>query len=231
MSHADEAILEVHAEANLRYPAVPDCVGLADEPAGDFGIAHFYGNDAQPGRGGFTFYGITGEGCALMSFDVGYTPTRRVILHELGHAIHARFGPPALFAYWAVRGFPLSVDAANAEASRLEPIPGQQFNSWARWPMESFAEDFACLDEPVTPITHDWGVPRDVPALRAFYSSLGREEDVLNMDIAELRKVIREEIAEYGKRLQLELDKDRLRTDELEIRVMRAGQVLSAGGR
>lgn len=50
------------------------------------------------------------------------------------------------------------------------------------------------------------------------------EED---MDTAELRRIIREEIAAYAGRLQPELENDRRRTDELERRVLAAGSALA----
>lgn len=131
-----------------------------------------------------------------MSFDSGYQPGRKTVIHELGHAVHAVGGAGFLERYWMVRGFPLSIEEANAEALRLQN-EGQAFASWSRWPMESFAEDFACLEGIYGPITHDWGVPLApmLGSLRALFKSFGAQtqEEELSQEYKEaLQKELHE---------------------------------------
>lgn len=208
MSHADDYIRAVHAEISGKYPAVPKILHLSDEPAGDFGIAHFYGLSRD-------------DGGAILSFDSGYQPGRRTVIHELGHAVHAVGGEEFLRRYWVVRGFPLSIEDANAEALRLQN-EGQAFASWSRWPMESFAEDFACLEGTFGPITHDWGVPLgprlgSVRALFASFRPATQEEEELTQEYKEaLQKELHEKAYAPLTELQLRYGALEERLERLE---------------
>lgn len=173
MSHADEFVRAVHADLAPLYPAMPRCLDLADEPGGDFGIAHFLGIDAR--------------GCARLTFDVDKPASRYVAIHELTHGLHQYAGgspfwmrddDPALVALWRVLGSPLSLAAAIAIAIDIE----RRYGFAAAWPYylgEIFADGLAWALTGEGPMTFGglqrYGVtltPDRAPALIALYRSI-----------------------------------------------------------
>jgi len=165
VSHADQTIRARHAALNAAYPVIPDELVLSDEPTGDFGIAAFHGLDP--------------EGRALLSFDAGYESALWTIDHELAHAINAvcgRRGEAAVRYFWALRGFPGTIESAT-DASNSAPT---QRREWELAPTEAFAECFkACIREQGAPdsweTTEVYGAPLTAAKraeMRAFYAAL-----------------------------------------------------------
>lgn len=178
MSHSDEFIVSVHERIKARVPGVPDQLALMDEPAGDFGIAHFLGVDREPGlRPDFNYYGTTRDGIAVLTFDAGYTPEERVVVHELGHALQDNtdgaadmwLGRSPLYPFWAARGLPGTPDDSDRKVNEFS----DQYERWRHYAAEIFAECFAaCYVEGYQERTQTYGIPHDGEKMRAFFASL-----------------------------------------------------------
>lgn len=198
MSHADDFIVSVHRELVAAVPGVPDCIGLADEPSGDFGIAHFLGIHAEPGVDRrFNYYGTTADGCAVCTFDDAYTPARAVIVHELGHALQDNtdgapdryLGGDPLLPFWTARGLPGTPIDSDRRAAQIARDGGSAYETWRHWAVEIFAECFAaCFTPSYAEIerTANYGVPLDKTRMRGFFillrSNFAREDDMTMSD-------------------------------------------------
>lgn len=166
----------------LEY-ALPNAIDTHDEPAGDFGIAHFHGI-------------INGRG--QLTFDNDRIPLRYTVTHECGHMLSSwatakRGGDPftnGLYdEFWAARGFPGTPMDSQLRALAAERIV---LNSGYRyWPEEMFADTFGVVNTPFGfPITDQYGIWLDQDALRAFYKSLGEGDDMFTeADRALLQRV------------------------------------------
>jgi hypothetical protein len=132
VTHAADAVLELHAQLLRLYPGLPTCALVGDEPAGDFGIAHYLG--------------LSLAGCARMTFDVGYAPRAVTKAHELGHAWHDNTGgdprvyhvdDPVLKRWHEAVGYtvPLAEIIARGEAS----------DDWGALVGEQLAQAFAYI--------------------------------------------------------------------------------------
>jgi hypothetical protein len=166
---------QVHEALRARYGAIPRIVAFSDEPAGDFGIAHFY-------------YRSDGD---LITFDEGRVPVLYVVAHELGHALSRNvtklrggdgFTNGLYDSFWKVRRFPGTPMQAQQAAIAKEAVA---VNSGYRfWPEENFADAFGAVNSygQGTLITEQYGAYLDEPALRAFYASLEGVFDMLTQD-------------------------------------------------
>lgn len=203
MSHADTMVLEIHRELVPLYP-IPPCLEISDEPAGDFGIAHFYG--VRPDGCGI----LTGWG--IVSFDVGYLPTRHTVVHELGHGLHAyvqRFiSPEVAHAFWAACGFTTSIVDAVAISNRFADA-GYAYTAWQYAPNEVLADVFAFVVLGDFLMVETYGV--DPATLRerarAFFQAY-KEGEMARLDpadMAELKAHIDARIARAEQNLTVEI--------------------------
>lgn len=144
MPHAADVVLAVHADLSAKYPAIARCLVVEDEPAGDFGVAHYYGR--------------TSAGCARISFDVGYPPPRARVAHELTHDLHragtSEGGPwwmdprdVVLRGYWAAMGYTTPLEEAISLALRVERERGFAA-AWRYYPGEQLADAVGWLNYP-----------------------------------------------------------------------------------
>lgn len=145
MSHAEAVVRAIHAELIAKYPAMAACLVVEDEPAGDFGLAHYYGR--------------TPAGCARVSFDVGHTPPRARVAHELGgHDLHRGGTPiggpfwmepddPVLLGYWDAMQYTTSLRDAIDTALRVERERGFAA-AWPYYPGEQLADTVGWINYP-----------------------------------------------------------------------------------
>ena len=203
MSHADAMVREMHGALLPLYP-IPPCLEISDEPAGDFGIAHFYG--------------VRADGCGVMTFDEGYLPSRHTVAHELGHGLHAYvqrfldadpYGPGGvLFRFWSACGFTVTVGAATSQAAALEAA-GEAYQGWRRRPSEIIAELFAFAVLGDYLLTETYGadpwVLRD-RALAFFAAEKGDDMARLDpADMAELKAHLDKRVALAEQHLAVEI--------------------------
>jgi len=184
---AQEAVLAVQAEIRQKCRAVPPKINYADEPAGDFGIAHFYGLDISTAL----------DSDFRETFDAGRIPQRYVIIHELGHALSANvslyrggdgFTNGLYNEFWRVRGFPGTPWEAQLKAIELTNTQGDAAGyKW--WPEENFADAFGAVYSygQGTLITRTDAYLNE-PALRAFYSQL-RGKYMATLDSEDVQNV------------------------------------------
>jgi len=175
-----EAVVEsIHQELRAAYPlAIPPCINFQNEPAGDFGIAHFYGLDRS-----------TPTVCdMLLTFDEDRIPARYVVCHELGHAISLnvtlkRGLDPFLSGlyqeFWEARSFASTAAAPHTplDAQNLAIQKDQEVvnGGYRYWPEENFADAFGAVASGYgqgTLITNNYGAYLDENRLRTFYKSL-----------------------------------------------------------
>lgn len=175
---ATDVVAAIHAELRRTYRAVPPRLNVGDEPAGDFGIAHFYGLDRLTAR----------DDDFRLTFDAGRIPSRYVVCHELGHALSLnvtlkRGGDPftnGLFdEFWEARGFTRAIDAPRTPMEGQElamRLDRESLNGGYRfWPEEHFADAFGAINSygQGTLITATYGAGLEEARLRDFFRSLG----------------------------------------------------------
>lgn len=193
-------ILGEFERAKTLYPAFQGkTLSLADEPAGDFGVAHFYG--------------VTADDVIVLTFDSGYRPGIKTVWHEFGHALQSITdgetfpdlwsGSAAIRGYWTARRFPGTPADSDRRAQELG-AQGKQFESWQHWATEIFAEGTSVASVPGTgELTATYGVPPPLDAMRAYLSALrdpDKEDTVTDDEFME--KIGRL----YGPRLQQQLN-------------------------
>lgn len=144
MSHANEYAQQVYQDLISQGVNMPECRVFGDEPSMDFGIAHAsWWND-----------------CAYVTFDDAYFPSNHTVYHELGHVFNfypANRDAGVLERFWALVGFPVSIDAANQQAE-WHNSRGEAWAAWQCYAVETFADFFAWafLGDRVSAMT--WGV-------------------------------------------------------------------------
>lgn len=197
MSHADTMVLAIYADLLPRYP-LPTSLSITDDVRGDFGIAWFYGVDAA--------------GVGSVSFDEGYLPTKRTVVHELGHGLHAyvqRFiSYEVAFAFWRACGFTTTIEEATALSNRLA-AEGFAYRAWQHNPSEVLADVFAFVVLGDFLMVETYGV--DPATLRerarAFFATY-KEGEMARLDpadMAELKAHIDARIARAEQNLTVEI--------------------------
>ena len=172
MSHVNDMAMVMRAELARIYPAIPRCLDVGDEYAGDFGLAHYLG---------------LRDGCARLTFDEGRMPSRKMVAHELWHAAHENAGETPFTArptdrvlrgFWLAMGYRIPYDSALAicEQKVMELGPN---NAWGWYPGEQMAEAFGYVVARLraSAATAMWtrygGYFNDrVPYLEAFFRSV-----------------------------------------------------------
>jgi hypothetical protein len=233
--YADGFVRGIHARLAGTFAAMPPCLILEDEPNTDWPIAHFLAIE---------------DSCARLTFDAESTPAVWVVAHELGHALHAYAGgsprvelanDEVLAGYWRAAGYTASLADAIAVAEQVQNERGP-IAAHPLYPVEHLADAFAL-------VTFDgfgdaafgyFGAPTEeggralTPerrlAVHEFFASLTPKEVIHVALTVEDRAEVLKILADYGTRLQdLQLTPMSKRIDELERRVINAGETLSQG--
>lgn len=190
MTHANEFVLGIRDELRNAGLMVSECVVVEDDPAGDFGIAWYYGIDRS-------------TSCARMSYDVGYLPSRHTVVHEFGHDFHAKWQYAGVFeGFWSLVFGGFSPETAAHESN----IQADAYQAWRRRPSEVIADLFAWAYLGDFVQTEMWGIPLTQELrsrLMSYFRSFKEEtESVTPQQMDELKAHLSQEVAQMEARLK-----------------------------